>query len=78
MQEKQSSHHDRMATMSWFYEIRGSDDRLIESRAGFATQQEARQAAEAAKRLIESFANAFGMQYLVLRTGEDEAPSSHP
>ena len=61
-------------TMSWWYEIRGSDDRLIETRRGFASQQEARQAVEAAKRLIENIASAFGMPYVAISIGEDEAP----
>jgi hypothetical protein len=62
--------------MAWWYEIRGSDDRLIEARRGFANQEEARQAGEGAKRLIENIANAFGMQYLVILTGQDEETTS--
>jgi hypothetical protein len=62
--------------MTWWYEIRGSDDRLIEIRRGFANQKEAHQAAEGAKRLIENIANAFGMHYLVIVTGEDEETTS--
>jgi hypothetical protein len=62
--------------MAWWYEIRGSDDRLIETRRGFASQEEAQQAAEGAKRLIENLAKTFGMHYLAIVTGEDEETTS--
>lgn len=39
--------------MSWFYEIRGEDNRLVEVRSGFATEQAAREAGERAKRMID-------------------------
>jgi hypothetical protein len=62
--------------MAWWYEIRGSDDRLIETRREFASQEEAHQAAQGAKRLIENLAKTFGMHYLTIVMGEDEETTS--
>jgi hypothetical protein len=39
--------------MAWSYEVRGSQDRLVEVRSGFATEEEARGAGSRAKRLID-------------------------
>ena len=39
--------------MSWFYEIRGQENRLVEVRGGFATEKAAREAGECAKRMID-------------------------
>jgi hypothetical protein len=39
--------------MSWRYEIRGSENRLVEIRSGFATDKEARDAAQRSKRMID-------------------------
>ncbi len=39
--------------MAWSYEVRGSENRLVESRSGFATEVEARGAGSRAKRLID-------------------------
>jgi len=39
--------------MAWSYEVRGSQNRLVESRSGFATEEEARGAGSRAKRLID-------------------------
>lgn len=40
--------------MAWCYEIRGSQNRLVEMRSGFANAKEAQAAGERAKRKIES------------------------
>lgn len=39
--------------MTWSYEVRGFQDRLVESRFGFATEEDARGAGDRAKRLID-------------------------
>jgi len=39
--------------MPWGYEIRGSNNRLVEIRSGFATEKEARGAGSRAKTMIE-------------------------
>lgn len=40
--------------MAWWYELRGADNRLVELRRGFASEVEAREAAERAlKKLVE-------------------------
>lgn len=39
--------------MAWCYEIRGSENRLVELRSGFSTEKEARNAANRAKRMID-------------------------
>ena len=41
--------------MAWSYELRGSDNRLVEYRRGFKTKKEAETAAQGAKRMMESF-----------------------
>jgi hypothetical protein len=41
--------------MAWSYELRGSDNRLVELRRGFATKKEAETAAENAVRMIRAF-----------------------
>ena len=38
--------------MAWSYELRGSENRLVELRRGFATKKEAETAAENATRMI--------------------------
>lgn len=39
--------------MSWIYELRGAENRLVEVRSGFATEKAARSAAQRAKRLVD-------------------------
>jgi hypothetical protein len=39
--------------MSWIYELRGAENRLVEIRSGFATEKAARSAAQRAKRLVD-------------------------
>jgi len=39
--------------MAWSYEVRGSENRLVEIRSGFPTEEEARGAGSRAKRLID-------------------------
>jgi hypothetical protein len=41
--------------MAWSYELRGSDNRLVEMRRGFATKREAEAAARSARRMMEAF-----------------------
>lgn len=41
--------------MAWSYELRASDNRLVELRGGFASKKEAEDAAQGAKRMIQSF-----------------------
>jgi hypothetical protein len=43
----------RRIEMAWSYEVRGSENRLVEIRSGFATEDEARAAGSRAKRLID-------------------------
>jgi hypothetical protein len=40
--------------MAWRYEIRGSQNRLVEIRTGFATERQAREAGGRSKRMIDS------------------------
>lgn len=56
--------------MAWFYEIRGSENRLVEVRDGFGTQKEARTAGQRAKRMIECISYP-DFEPLTLLTKED-------
>ena len=42
-----------MVNMPWIYELRGTENRLVEIRSGFATEKAARNAAHRAKRLVD-------------------------
>jgi hypothetical protein len=39
--------------MAWCYEIRGSENRVVEIRSGFATEKEAHEAGKRSKRMID-------------------------
>jgi hypothetical protein len=41
--------------MAWSYELRTSDNRLVEMRRGFATKREAEAAAQGANRMMQAF-----------------------
>jgi hypothetical protein len=41
--------------MEWLYEIRGSENRLVEARRGFPSKKEAETAARRAKCIMETF-----------------------
>ncbi len=56
--------------MAWWYELRGDDNRLVETRRGFKTKKEAEKEAERAKQMIESFA-AGKPEDLTVETGTD-------
>src|SRR5437588_12954764 len=55
--------------MAWCYEIRGAENRLIEVRSGFATEDKAAQAGQRAKQMIRSICE---LETLTLRIKEDE------
>jgi hypothetical protein len=58
--------------MAWCYELRGSDDRLVEVRSGFATQNEAQAAGRRAQRTIACICYP-NSQMLTVVTRETEA-----
>ena len=53
--------------MTWWYELRGADYRLVELRRGFASESEAREAAERALRYAKA-------ETLRVLTGTDPDP----
>jgi hypothetical protein len=55
--------------MTWSYEIRGVENRLVEIRSGFATEDEARSAGKRAKRLIDCVCYP-NLERLTVRTQE--------
>lgn len=62
--------------MAWCYEIRGSENRVVEVRSGFINQQEARIAAQRAKRMIECI-NYPNFEPLTVLTKEDVNVVNH-
>lgn len=56
--------------MAWWYELRGADYRLVEMRRGFASEEEARKAAERAVKNIKSIAYP-KTETLIVLTGAD-------
>jgi hypothetical protein len=62
--------------MAWCYEIRGSENRLVEVRGGFVTQQEARAVGQRAKRMIECIVYP-NFEPLTLLTKEDLSALNH-
>jgi Arm domain-containing DNA-binding protein len=56
--------------MAWWYELRGDDNRLVETRRGFKTKKEAEKEAQRATQMIESFA-AGKPEDLTVVTGTD-------
>ncbi len=59
--------------MSWFYEIRGSNNRLVEARGGFAAEKEAQTAGrERAKEMTSSVGYPGGTEVLSMTVGRAE------
>jgi hypothetical protein len=56
--------------MAWWYELRGADNRLVELRRGFASEVEAREAAERALKKLKSIAY-LKTETLTVVTGAD-------
>jgi hypothetical protein len=72
--------------MAWRYEIRRLETRLVEARSGFATENQARDAGERAKRVIDriSYPNQETLTTTVVAreagngsNGHPETPSAH-
>jgi len=57
--------------MAWWYELRGAENRLVELRRGFATEQEAREAAERAVTKLKSIAHPKEIETLTMVIGAD-------
>jgi hypothetical protein len=62
--------------MAWCYEIRGTENRLVEIRYGFLTQKEAHVAGQRAKRMIECVSYP-DFEPLTLLTKEDLSALNH-
>jgi hypothetical protein len=62
--------------MAWWYELRGAENRLVEMRRGFATEKEAQEAADRARRMMRSLAYPKQMEDLTVVTGADEKPKA--
>jgi hypothetical protein len=69
-----SSPRERL--MAWWYELRGADKRLVEMRRGFGTENEAQQAAERAKQMIQYISRPRNTEDLTVVTGTDEKSKS--
>jgi hypothetical protein len=57
--------------MAWWYEIRDTDNRLMELRRGFATEHEAVEAGERSKKMIQSIVSQIEAESLAVVTGPD-------
>lgn len=57
--------------MAWWYEVRDADNRLMELRRGFATEHEAVEAGQRAKKMIESIVSQIEAENLTVVTGPD-------
>jgi len=59
--------------MAWCYEIRGLNNRMVESRSGFATETEAREAGERSKRMIDwmCYPNQETLSFIIKEDGID-------
>jgi hypothetical protein len=62
--------------MAWWYELRGAENRLVEMRRGFATEKEAQEAADRARRMMRSLAYPRQTEDLTVVTGADEKPKA--
>jgi hypothetical protein len=60
--------------MAWWYELRGAENRLVAMRRGFATEKEAQEVAERAKRMMRSLAYPRQTEDLTIVTGADGKP----
>jgi hypothetical protein len=57
--------------MAWWYEVRDSDNRLIELKRGFATEREALAAGQRSKKTIHSILSQIDAESLAVITGPD-------
>lgn len=57
--------------MAWWYEIRDADNRLMELRRGFTTEDEALEAGQRAKKMIQSIVSQIEAERLAVKTGTD-------
>ena len=57
--------------MAWWYEVRDADNRLMELSRGFATQHEAVEAGQRAKKMIQSTVSQIEAESLAVVTGPD-------
>ncbi len=64
--------------MTWCYEIRGSENRLVEVRSGFASKQEASDAAKRAKGMIDCICHPNFERLSVVVRDADTAPKDLP
>jgi len=62
--------------MAWWYELRGEENRLVAMWRGFATEREAQEAADRAKRMMRSPAYSRQIEDLTIVTGTDEKPKA--
>jgi hypothetical protein len=64
--------------MAWSYEIRGSENRLVEIRSGFASERQARDAGDRAKRMIDCvcYPNFEKLSLVVTENGTHSAEAS--
>lgn len=60
--------------MSWSYEIRGEENRLVEIRGGFAAEKDAREAGERARRMIDCICHP-NLEKLSVLTKAGTSPS---
>ena len=66
----QKTPHDGGASMSWYYEVRDSNNALLKTRSGFATELEAHTAGgEAASQLTGSLGHPGGAAVLSVAVG---------
>ena len=57
--------------MAWWYEVRDADNRLVELSRGFATEHEAVEAGQRAKKMIESVVSQIEAESLAVVIGPD-------
>jgi hypothetical protein len=57
--------------MAWWYEVRDADNRLMELKRGFATEREAVEAGQRAKKMIQSIVSQIEAERLAVVTGPD-------
>jgi len=63
----------------WYYELRGNNNRIVQSKGGFTTEQEAAEAGEKRVEEINSstaYPGAGGKEALLLTTGREKIASS--
>jgi hypothetical protein len=62
---------DGCIAMAWWYEVRDADNRLMELKRGFATEREAVEAGQRAKKMIQSIVSQIEAERLAVVTGPD-------